>query len=74
MKTTVNLPDELMKEAMLLTDVKTKTGVIIIALKELIRKAKVADLKNYKGKVNLEIDVDMLRNRDASSRCYFKMD
>ncbi len=68
MKTTVNLPDELMKEAMLLTDVKTKTGVIIIALKELIRKAKVADLKNYKGKVNLEIDVDMLRNRDASSR------
>ena len=53
---------------MLLTDVKTKTGVIIIALKELIRKAKVADLKNYKGKVNLEIDVDMLRNRDASSR------
>jgi Arc/MetJ family transcription regulator len=68
MKTTLNLPDELMKEAMLLTDVKTKTEVIIVALKELIRKNKIAKLKNYKGTVNLEMDVDILRNRDASSR------
>ena len=57
-----------MKEAMLLTDVKTKTEVIIVALKELIRKNKIAKLKNYKGTVNLEMDVDILRNRDASSR------
>ena len=68
MKTTLNLPDELMTEAMLLTDVKTKTAVIIVALKELIRKNKIAKLKNYKGTVNLEMDVDILRNRDASSR------
>ncbi len=68
MKTTLNLPDELMKEAMLLTDVKTKTEVIIVALKELIRKNKIAKLKNFKGTVNLEMDVDILRNRDASSR------
>ena len=74
MKTTLNLPDELMTEAMLLTDVKTKTAVIIVALKELIRKNKIAKLKNYKGTVNLEMDVDILRKRDASSRCYFKMD
>ncbi len=53
---------------MLLTDVKTKTAVIIVALKELIRKNKIAKLKNYKGTVNLEMDVDILRNRDASSR------
>jgi len=43
MKTTLNLPDELMKEAMLLTDVKTKTEVIIVALKELTRKNKIAN-------------------------------
>ena len=47
MKTTLNLPDELMKErkkeAMLLTDVKTKTEVIIVGLKELIRKNKIAN-------------------------------
>ena len=68
MKTTVNLPDDLMKEAMSITDIKTKTGVIIVALKELIRKDKVAKLKNYKGTVNLEMDIDILRNRDARFR------
>ena len=68
MKITLNLPDDLMKEAMSITDIKTKTGVIIVALKELIRKDKVAKLKNYKGTVNLKMDIDILRNRDARSR------
>jgi len=68
MKITLNLPDDLMKEAMSITDIKTKTGVIIVALKELIRKDKVAKLKNYKGTVNLEMDIDILRNRDARFR------
>ena len=68
MKITLNLPDDLMKEAMSITDIKTKTGVIIVALKELIRKDKVAKLKNYKGTVNLEMDIDILRNRDARPR------
>lgn len=40
MKTTLDLPDELMHEAMQLTDVKTTSEVIILALQELIKKAK----------------------------------
>jgi len=40
MKTTLDLPDELMEEAMQLTDIKTKTEVIIVALQELIKKIK----------------------------------
>ena len=40
MKTTLDLPDDLMKEAMQLTDIKTKTEVIIVALQELIKKTK----------------------------------
>jgi len=40
MKTTLDLPDELMEEAMQLTDIKTKTEVIILALQELIKKIK----------------------------------
>ena len=39
MKTTLDLPDELMKEAMQLTDIKTKTEVIKLALQELIKKS-----------------------------------
>jgi Arc/MetJ family transcription regulator len=38
MKTSLNLPDELVKEAMELTEVKTKTKVIVLALQELIKK------------------------------------
>ncbi|MFA5920727.1 MAG: type II toxin-antitoxin system VapB family antitoxin [Methylococcaceae bacterium] len=67
MKTTLDLPDELMKEAMQLTDIKTKSEVIILALQELIKKSKVAELKAYKGKVNLDMDIDLLRNRNAHS-------
>ena len=65
MKTSLNLPDELIKEAMQLTDVKTKTKVIVLALQELIKKNKVADLKSYKGTFDLDIDIDTLRNRNA---------
>jgi Arc/MetJ family transcription regulator len=67
MKTTLDLPDELIQEAMQLTDAKTKSKVIILALQELIKKNKVAGLKAYKGTVNLDMDIDLLRNRDARS-------
>jgi Arc/MetJ family transcription regulator len=40
MKTTLDLPDELMQEAMQLTDIKIKTEVIVLALQELIKKTK----------------------------------
>lgn len=65
MKTSLDLPDELIKEAMQLTDVKTKNKVIVLALQELIKKNKVADLKSYKGTFDLDIDIDTLRNRNA---------
>ena len=65
MKTSLDLPDELIKEAMQLTDVKTKTKVIVLALQELIKKNKVTDLKSYKGAFDLDIDIDTLRNRNA---------
>lgn len=65
MKTSLDLPDDLIKEAMQLTDVKSKTEVIVLALQELIKKNKAADLKSYKGAFDLNIDIDTLRNRNA---------
>lgn len=38
MRTTLNLPEKLIHEAMTLTHTDTKTRVIILALQELIRK------------------------------------
>lgn len=63
MRTTLDLPEKLVQEAMKVTRVKTKTNVIVLALKELIRKSKISGLKKYKGKVDLGIDLNIIRGR-----------
>ena len=63
MRTTLDLPEKLLNEAMKTTRIKTKTKVIITALEELIRKSKISGLKEFKGKVDLAIDLDTIRGR-----------
>ena len=63
MRTTLDLPKDLLDEAMKATQIKTKTRVIITALEELIRKSKISELKEFKGKVDLGIDLDAIRGR-----------
>ena len=63
MRTTLDLPETLINEAMALTHIKTKTDLIKMALINLIQKEKVKELKKYYGKVDLEVDLDLLRNR-----------
>ena len=63
MRTTLDLPENLLEEAMKTTHIQTKTKVIITALEELIRKSKISRLKKFKGKVDLDIDLDILRVR-----------
>jgi Arc/MetJ family transcription regulator len=65
MRTTLDLPADLLNEAMKATHTKTKTKVIIIALEELIRKSKIAELKGFKGKVDLSIDLNTIRGRQC---------
>jgi len=65
MRTTLDLPEELLQEAMTLTHTNTKTDVIKMALENLIQKEKIKELKNYFGKVDLDINIDTMRNRPA---------
>ena len=65
MRTTLDLPEELVMEAMKVTSIKTKTQVIITALEELIRKSKLSQIKEFKGKIDLEIDLDVIRGREC---------
>jgi len=65
MRTTLDLPEDLLQEAMRSTHIKTKTKVIITALEELIRKSKISGLKNFKGKVDLDIDLNAIRDREC---------
>ncbi len=63
MRTTLDLPENLLIEAMRITHTETKTAVIVLALEELIRKAKITELKQFKGKIELDIDLDNIRAR-----------
>ncbi len=63
MRTTLDLPENLLEEAMKTTHIQTKTRVIITALEELIRKSKISELKRFKGKTDLDIDLDTVRGR-----------
>lgn len=63
MRTTLDLPEALITEAMKLSHQKTKTAVIINALEDFVRKSRISGLKKYKGKVDLDIDLNTLRKR-----------
>lgn len=63
MRTTLDLPESLVKKAMDVAHVKTKIKVIVLALEELIRKSTISDLKKFKGKFDLDIDLDEIRDR-----------
>jgi Arc/MetJ family transcription regulator len=65
MRTTLDLPEELINEAMKATRIQTKTRVIITALEELIRKSKISEIKRYKGKIDLDIDLGSIRGRQC---------
>ena len=63
MRTTLDLPLPLLNKAVKLSNQRTKTAVIIEALEDFIRKHRIQGLKKFKGKVKLDIDLDVLRNR-----------
>ena len=63
MRTTLELSDTLVHEAMLLTKISTKTELIRFALENVIQREKIKGLTNYFGKLDLDIDLDKLRNR-----------
>jgi len=63
MRTTLDLFRPLLDEAMRLSNQRTKTGVIITALEEFVRKNRIRGLKNFRGKVDLDMDLAALRDR-----------
>jgi len=63
MRTTLDLPEQLIQEALAATQAKNRTQVIIMALEELIPRHRLSGLKRYKGKLDLNIDLDTTRDR-----------
>lgn len=63
MRTTLDLPDQLVQDAMKASHQKTKTAAIVTALQDFVRKARLRDLRSFKGQVDLDLDLDTLRKR-----------
>ena len=63
MRTTLDLPAPLVAEAVRLSHQKTKTGAIITALEAYVRSRRLSRLKQFKGHVELDLDLEVLRDR-----------
>jgi len=63
MKITLDIPKPLIDEAMELSHQNNKSAVIISALENFVRKNKISGLKKFMGKIDLDIDLDKLRDR-----------
>ncbi len=63
MRTTVEVPDDLLKDALRVTRVKTKTMVITLGLQELINRHKLRQLSALEGKLRLQVDFRKSRKR-----------
>jgi len=63
MRTTLDLPEELLAEAQTALGFKSKTDTIIVALRELVRRQRIETLKGLMGKVEFSLDLDRSRRR-----------
>ena len=68
MRTTLDLPEALVQEAMSLTKISTKTELIKFALEDIVQREKIKGLKDYFGKLDLDIDLDVLRKRGLTEK------
>ncbi len=54
MKTTLNIPDDLIKKAMSLAKHRTKTETVIVALQEYVRLKKIEKILAQEGKLDFD--------------------
>jgi Arc/MetJ family transcription regulator len=68
MRTTLDLPADLLEEARTVLGFKSKTDTIVLALRELVRRRRIDDLKDLLGRVSLDVDVPRSRRRPTRTR------
>jgi Arc/MetJ family transcription regulator len=61
MRTTVAIDDQLLKQALEITGLKTQEEVVALGLQTLIRLKQQLKIKQFKGKLRWEGDLDEMR-------------
>ena len=56
MRATLNIPDELLKDVQLLSGDTSKTGAIVVAMEDFVRRRRMESLIALKGKVAIDYD------------------
>ncbi len=68
MRTTLDLPPKLLAEAQRILGAKTKTDAIVLSLTEVIRRQRIDELKELRGKIELCVDLASSRRRPGRPR------
>ena len=63
MKTILEIPESLVQQARSITRIASDNELVVYALERLVDSNPLATIKQYKGKLDLDIDVDVLRGR-----------
>jgi len=61
MRTTMDLPEDLLEEAKSISGAGSKTAAVILALKDYIDRKKIAELRKLKGAIRVDHDLTTLR-------------
>ncbi len=61
MRTNIVIDDQLMAEALRLTQLKTKREVVDLGLRTLLRLRQQEEIRHYRGKIDWQGDLDAMR-------------
>ena len=62
MRTTMDLPQDLLEEAKSISGTRSKTAAVILALKDYIDRKKIDSLRKLRGSIAVERDLTTLRH------------
>ena len=68
MRTTLDLPAALVEEARTALGFTSKTDTVVLALRELVRRRRLDELKGLLGRVRLDVDLAESRRRPGRPR------
>lgn len=67
MRTTLDLPEELVEQARQAVGFKSKTDTVIFALREVVRRRRIDDLKDLMSRIRFEFDPTEIRKKERQS-------
>jgi Arc/MetJ family transcription regulator len=68
MRTTLDIPEELIEEARSMLGFKSKTDTVIVALRELVRRRRLDEIKRLYGRLDVTVNLPRSRRRQRKDR------